>query len=240
VGNKLDQNISFLRKNLEASIIKAGKSAIAFSGGLDSTILLALSEFRLKPYTVGFPDSHDLERSRHVADELGFRIVEIVLDIQDLKRSIPALKALDPKITNAEMGYELVLYHVLEGCSEDTLVTGQGADEIFYGYRRFMDDPGLTNAGYLDKLFHVTLPREVRIADQKSKRLLTPYLDPELVRNFSALPRELNVSGGVNKIMLRTLAMGIGLPEEVWAFRKKAAQYGSGIQPYIRKIMGSC
>ncbi|MEM0155787.1 MAG: asparagine synthase-related protein [Thermoplasmataceae archaeon] len=239
MGNKLDQKIVLLKKNLEASILKAGNSAIGFSGGLDSTIILALSDFKLKPFTVGFPGSHDLERSRYVSDELGFRLREIILDRQDLEYSIPALRALDPNITHSEMGYELVLYHLLERCPEDTVVTGQGADEIFYGYRRFMEDPGLTNASHLDKLFHFTLPREIKIANQKSKRLVTPYLDPELVRIFSGLPRDLNVSGGTNKIMLRTLAKEIELPEDVWSFRKKAAQYGSGIQPYIRKILGS-
>lgn len=227
-----------MKDSLQRGILEAESSAIAFSGGLDSTLLLAISGYRLKPYTVGFPDSHDIMRSRHVADELGFSVKEIILDHLILTESVRELKTIDPKITQAEIGYELVLYHTLSGSQEPRLVTGQGADEIFYGYRKFLDSPGLTNAGHMEKLYHVTLPRELKIAEHFAKSIITPYLEPALVQAFSGLSRDLNIENGLNKIMLRELARQIGLPRDIWSFRKKAAQYGSGIQAQLRKISG--
>ena len=211
-------------------------SALAFSGGLDSTLLLALSGYTLKPYTVGFSDSHDIARSRYVAELLGFKINEILLDDCDLAEAISVLKSIDPSIGRPEIGYELVLYYTLSEIGEDHLVTGQGADEIFYGYRRFVDNPDMVNGEHLDRLFRITLPRETAIAGFFSKSLITPYLDSRIVEKLSRLPRNVNIINGINKIQLRDLARNTGLPEEIWNFRKKAAQYGSGIQARLKKI----
>lgn len=215
---------------------RQGEAALAFSGGLDSTLLMALSMYRLKAYTVGYSDSHDIERARHVSDLLGFRIREIILDDQDLREAISVIRTIDPSIGRSEIGYEIVLYYTLSGIKEDHLVTGQGADEIFYGYRRFIDNPDLENGEYLDRLLHKTLPRENDIAAGFSKSLVTPYLEPVIVNAFSGLPRDVNVNGNVNKIQIRNLAKESGLPEEIWGFRKKAAQYGSGVQKRLNRV----
>ena len=233
---QLDESISLLENIIRASLGKQKDAALAFSGGLDSTLLMALSGYRLKPYTVGYSDSHDIARARHVSDLLGFRAREIILDNSDLTEVVSAIMAIDPSIGRQEIGYEIVLYYTLSEITEDHLVTGQGADEIFYGYRRFIDNPGLVNDGYLEKLFHKTLPREKNIAGIFSKHLVTPYLDPVIVKTFSGLPRDVNVIGNVNKIQIRNLARNAGLPEEIWGFRKKAAQYGSGVQKRLNKV----
>ncbi|MHB1709412.1 MAG: asparagine synthase C-terminal domain-containing protein [Thermoplasmataceae archaeon] len=215
---------------------KLGEAALAFSGGLDSTLLMALSGYRLKPYTVGYSDSHDIARARHVSDLLGFKVSETILDNRELMEAISAIRTIDPSIGRQEIGYEIVLYYTLSGIKEDNLVTGQGADEIFYGYRRFIDNPDLGNGGYLEKLLQKTLPRENHIAGIFSKSLVTPYLEPVIVKAFSGLPRDVNVIGNVNKIQIRNLAKIAGLPEEIWGFRKKAAQYGSGVQKRLKKV----
>lgn len=199
---------------------------------------MALSGYSLDPYTVGFSNSHDIARSRLVSEQLSFKVKEIILDDLDLNEGMSVLRSIDPSIGRSEIGYELVLYYALSEIMGPRLVTGQGADEIFYGYRRFIDNPGIDNREHLARLFGTTLPRETRIAKHFGKELATPYLDTRIMEKFSGMPREAHIAAGTNKILLRDLAKSTGLPEEIWGFRKKAAQYGSGIQARLKKISG--
>ncbi|MEM3676465.1 MAG: asparagine synthase-related protein, partial [Thermoplasmataceae archaeon] len=116
------------------------------------------------------------------------------------------------------------------------LVTGQGSDEIFYGYRRFTDGRESTNISALEKLSRTTLPRERRIAEYFGKEVRMPYLESGIQSIPSAMSRELNLRDGGNKQILRQVATLAGLPEELVKRPKKAAQYGSGIMKVMRKL----
>lgn len=209
------------------------QSAIGFSGGLDSTVLMVASDFSLKAYTAGVTGSVDLVNSRSAAARLGFNTDEIVLSGANIMRYARIIRELDPGTENNELGYEVVLASVLENIVEDTLVTGQGADEIFYGYRRFIDDPSLTNEAHMEKLFRRTLARESRMAQYFGKHLSTPYLSDDMLRATRELKREDNISGSKNKIVLRYVAASLGIPVDIRERPKKAAQYGSGANKII-------
>lgn len=214
------------------------EGALGFSGGLDSTILLAASSFRLHGYTVGLPGSMDIENSRSAAEIFGITIQEIVISEDDVLSYGKTVRGIDPGITPQEIGYEIVLSALLDHIKEDVLFTGQGADELFYGYRRFIDDPGMDNSGHLKKLYEVTLKREKRIADHYGKVLVTPYLNREVVRIASGKGRESHISGHRNKIILREVAASLGIPPVLYERKKKAAQYGSGVSRVIRRHNG--
>ncbi len=216
------------------SQISSEDSAIAYSGGLDSTILLAFSGFRLKAYNVSSRVSRDFENAVKASGLLNFTLSHIDLDEIDLKSYIEIVKEIDPDISNSELGYELVLTILLDRIPEKTVYTGQGADELFFGYRRFLDDPGLDNAGHMNKLFTVTLPRELKIADYFGKTLKAPYLESNIAKLVAPLPREDHFAGETNKAILRAVASLKGLPPEIISLKKKAAQYGSGINKRIQ------
>ncbi len=221
----------------EIEKLKSKKCAISYSGGLDSTLLLYISNFSFNPYTTGYSNSRDIKNSDDVSRILNFNVNKIILDNVNINSYLNDLMKIDKNIKKSEIGYELVLFITLDYISEKYVVTGQGADELFFGYRRFIDDPSLGNDLYIKRLIGVTLPRERKMADYYNKELITPYLSDEIMKLRNDITKEKNIINGVNKMMLRNIAKNIGLPEDIYLKNKKAAQYGSGISNALRKVI---
>ncbi len=210
-------------------------SALGFSGGIDSSLVNFILGNRLHPYNVSIPGSRDFSNATLVSERLKFTFSHINPASLEIKKYRDMVFDADPGISESDMGYEVVLAILLDNIREDSLVTGQGSDEIFYGYRRFMDNPELSNGTHVAKLYTTTLPREKKLASSLGKKLVTPYLSPRVLKLMEGLPREKSIRGNVNKFVLRQAAICLGYPEELAMIPKKAAQYGSGIQKLIRR-----
>lgn len=211
-------------------------SALAYSGGLDSTVLAYLSGMKVRGYSVGTSNSRDAGNIEEGRKILGIDLVRIHADEIDLDRYISILKEVDPSISRRDIGFEMVLAIVLDNIEEGTLITGQGADELFYGYHRLAEDASLTNEWHMNKLIKETFPREKAIADFFGKRLTTPYLDSGIDRILLPAGRNDHFAGEVNKAILRCAALELGLPEELAKVKKTAAQYGSGIMKRLKPL----
>lgn len=210
-------------------------SALGFSGGIDSSLINFIAGNSLHPYNVSVPGSRDLSNATMVSERLGFKFTHIDPSELDIKKYREIIHEADPGISESDMGYEIVLAVLLDSMDEEYLVTGQGSDELFYGYRRFIDNPDLTNEAHMKKLYGSTLPREERMARAMGKKLVTPYLSPEIIKIMNDVPREKNFMGDVNKFMLRQAAICLGYPPDLAMIPKKAAQYGSGILKLMRQ-----
>lgn len=213
-----------------------GDTALAFSGGLDSTALLFASRLSLTPYTVGFSTSLDLKNSKESACLASVTVHEILLGDTDVLRYKEMISEIDSTVSDFELGYEIVLAAVLDNVSEVKVVTGQGADELFYGYRKLLDTPDMDNSFYLERLMNRTLPRERKIADHFKKKLVTPYLNKEIFDFAASLHRDHNIDGKRNKAVLREAAKLLGVPEVIAERPKKAAQYGSGVSKALERL----
>lgn len=210
--------------------------ALAYSGGLDSTVLAYLSGSKVRGYTVGTENSRDSRNVDAARNILGIDLVRISADDIELDRYISILREVDPNISKRDIGFEMVLAIVLDNIEENTLITGQGADELFYGYHRLAEDASLTNEWHMNKLIKETFPREKAIADFFGKKLVTPYLDSGIDQILHPVGRDDHFSGEVNKAILRCAALEFGLPEELVNVKKTAAQYGSGIMKRLKAL----
>lgn len=229
----LIEMIYILKENLsKASPLN---SAIAYSGGLDSSVLMYLGKNRYHAYTAGFPGSIDLVNSIVNSSILGFTPTSIIIDDSMMRNAVDAIRKIDPSVTMQELGYESVLYLVLKNIKEDCLVTGQGADEIFYGYRRLVTSTFPDNSMDLKRLFEITLNREERMASALGKKLITPFVDRRIIDLASAINSRDHVDGSQGKLVLRELAKLAGMEKRIYTMNKKAAQYGSGTDRWIRK-----
>jgi len=221
-------------------VLSKGRTAVLFSGGLDSSLLTALAQpfSELRLYTVGYPGSHDLDAGRRGADELGLPWEPILLDDALLRKAVAHLRDHVGITDPVTISFEVPLYVVCNKVPEKVLLSGQGADELFGGYARYSsmspvelgeariaDIKGLLFEGYL---------REMRMAQGFGKTLVCPYLDPRVIEAGLCIPPEELFGDLGNKQPLRRIAQEMGLSAA--RAPKKAAQYGSGVMKAMKRL----
>ncbi len=225
-----------LRKSVHQTTEK--NAAVLFSGGIDSSILAALSEAPL--LTCGLEGSSDVSFSRKSAHLLKKECEEVVITERDITESIPeVLSFIEEKtLMNLEIG--LLLFFICREWKGDVLISGQGADELFGGYSKYerafhekKDVKALMRRDF-DHLGE-GLERDGQVAERFNKRVRYPYLDLSLVARALGIPVELHFSGE-RKAFLRKVGTLLSLPDEVIFRPKKALQYGSGIHKVVKKV----
>ncbi|MEM0439979.1 MAG: asparagine synthase-related protein [Candidatus Caldarchaeum sp.] len=229
------------------------KTAVFFSGGIDSLILAKIIvDAGLSPLllTVGTAQSTDLRSVEKAAKTIGLDAVKIVVDSNDVQRSVAELeKVLGPlKPMDAAIGAAM---HILSTMASEQgyycAVIGQGADEVFGGYKKY--ENVLQREGY-DGL-HRSLMRDFSmlgleglVRDFTAVRLggaypLPLYLTKTVLSMGLNLPvtSKLTIIDGriVRKHFLRLVCRELGLLEYV-DVGKKALQYGSGIEKLVKRL----
>ncbi|WP_324736186.1 asparagine synthase (glutamine-hydrolyzing) [Thermococcus sp. SY098] len=229
-------------KSLEYSVkMRVGKkTGVLFSGGLDSSLLALLSSkySNVTLYAAGAEGSQDLEWARKVSDMLGLGLKEYVFDISDVEEVIPKVVFAieEPNPMNLAIG--IPLYFATKLAKEDNcklLLSGQGADELFGGYFKYLENPGLMEKDLIE-LGEKNLARDDKIAMLNSVEGRFPFLDLNVVRTALRTPTEFKIKNGIRKAILREVAFELGLPKEVAYREKKACQYGTNSQKILQKI----
>jgi asparagine synthase (glutamine-hydrolysing) len=219
-------------------------AAVAFSGGLDSTVVAYLVSRRLDRtvlYTVGMPGAKDISRSKETATTLGLaaRHVPIELNENEVLAAAASMRRLLPGLGTLETSFLLPAYLVFLRCNGKGVFTGDGADELFGGYHRYlsMDDETLASSLRTDTrlLLCSGIARNRLLAASAGKELRTPFLSDNIVELAGRIPTRMKVNGGVRKLVLRRAAELLGLPPAVFNAPKTAAQYGSSVAKVLGK-----
>jgi asparagine synthase (glutamine-hydrolysing) len=242
-----------LRNAVKKQIRKVEKIGVPFSGGVDSSLIAKLADeagVNVTLYTVGLEGAYDIETAEDSASALGLPLKTRILSTDDVEDRISKVVYAIEEDSQMKVGTGLPLYAVAEEAALNghrLLLTGQGSDEVFGGYRRYLTV--LRSGGYKgldDELWkdllnthNVNLGRDDAAAAANGLELAAPYLDQDTVRFATSLPPNLkveNVTDPLRKTVLRKAAETSGLPEEITRLPKKAIQYGSGIDKAIRNI----
>lgn len=241
-----------LEKAVEIRLTKT--SGIAFSGGIDSTFLAALAKGidpSISLYAVGLPNSHDLAQAERAAEAIGMRdsLKIHFLSPEEIKAAIPDVIYSTESTDPMKISIGLPLYFVAKTAKEDgirVLLTGQGADELFGGYRRheaFLDQgPEVLDweiYSDLKNISTINLERDDMVTMANSVELRVPFLDKEVIRTGLAINPELKVLKRdglyIRKYILRKAADSL-LPLELLWKEKKAIQYGTGVQKILDRL----
>ncbi|MBN2454644.1 asparagine synthase C-terminal domain-containing protein [Candidatus Woesearchaeota archaeon] len=238
--------IRLLKEKLTLAVEKltAEKFGILFSGGVDSTVIAAICKSLGKEfncYTVGIRGSKDIEAAEEIAKQLGLNLVKKELTLNEidsfLKKAVKILPLKD--VVNSEVAtVEFAAIDLAKKNGDTSLFSGLGSEEIFAGYHRHKEASNVNEECWrgLKAIWKRDLQREAAISAAENVKLLTPFLDDELITAAMQIPGEWKISSTEKKIILREAAVELGVPKE-FAFRKKlAAQYGSSISKAVEKI----
>lgn len=218
--------------------LRSDEGVVAFSGGVDSALIAGLA--RLPCVTVGVEGSHDATWAAKAARMMDLDLEIVTPRENEVAEALDRVVRVIPEPTNPlEVSIATTLYFAAEWAAEHghtRILSGQGADELFGGYARYLSSLDL--ARDLDRDF-ADLGRQRRrdqaVATLLGTNLSLPYLDVRVVRAARAIPAEEMVRGGVRKHPLRVVAEHHIPTEMAWA-EKKAMQYGSGIWKVIQRL----
>lgn len=248
--SKIDK---LLRLSVSKRIDKLREVGVIFSGGVDSSYLaLLLGEIaqniplKITLYAVGVKGSKDLEAAIKASKSLNLplEICEVTEDM--IRQALPHVVSAIGDDNLMKVGVGLTTYFATKMAARDGIrvaISGQGADEIFAGYKRylksFLDDT--LNAELredISNMYHVNLERDDACSMLNGVELRLPFLDKalvELVLNIPDNKKIVSMHDDMRKSFLRKLAFEDGLDYDIAYRPKKAAQYGTGIDKILRK-----
>ena len=152
------ENFEQVKKLLEDAVDKRRVSdaplGALLSGGLDSSVMVAIlnkfSEKPIKTFTTGFGnDLDEFEEAKIVAEHCGTDHNEIMIDFSDLTKSLPKI------LWHMELPFGrpsiLSNYMVSKEIKKFVTVayTGEGSDELFGGYNRYL--PFVKDRNFFEK-----------------------------------------------------------------------------------------
>jgi len=257
-----EEYVNQLQVLLEKSIAKLVKEkaiAMAFSGGLDSSVLakmLVNLGYKVKGYVAGTKNSKDLKQAEKAAAEIGIKLVKIILSEKDIEDAIGIQGRIIKKIYDSidlkgketndsftpnaiPISFNLPLFFVAKNSREKEIFVSQGPDEMLGGYKRHQKLGEKEATKEMRKNTEDFLKYGVRqnleTARYFGKEFIMPYLDKDVVSFCLNLPYKMRINQH-RKYVLRKLALKLGISEEIAMKEKKAAQYGSGIIDVMKKI----
>lgn len=250
-----------LRNAVEKRLKEINKIGIAFSGGLDSSLIVAIAKQlinknNIKLYCVGMENSHDIKQAKIAAKLLE---MEDQLSIKEINKE--ELKSTIPKVINAmdlnpidrtrptSLGFISIgvpLYIAAIQAHADgikVMLSGQGADELFAGYHRYLQINNTENLQKdiikdLHNISNANLERDDMVTSANSVELRVPYLDMDVIKIGLQIAPELKINKKKKnrKYILRKVAEKIMPPEIAWK-EKKAMQYGTGVHKAIKRFI---
>ena len=217
--------------------LRSDEGVTALSGGVDSTLVAHLA--RRECVAVGLEDSHDLRQACHAADVLGLSLTCVTITPKEIETALPLVIGAIPVKDPVSTSIALTQYSIAHWAGQQgyqRILTGQGADELFGGYTRYLETTTLAEDLERDFLgLELQADRDQAIAALHGTYLSMPYMDVRVVRAARAIPAEEKVQGGRRKIPLRQVAE-CHIPAEFAWYEKKAMQYGSGVWKVLQKL----
>lgn len=219
---------------------RSGPVEVLFSGGVDSSLIAW--ELRDRPAvrlrTIGLPASADLATAEGAARLLNLPWSGVRISEPEVRATAASLGPELERLTSVVRPVAVAVALAIEHAESNTILCGQGADELFLGYAHFRGLSPVAAGARLDadlaRLRGTVWPLTERLAGRWGKTIGAPYLDPEFVAIALAIPIELRLPQPGPKALFRTWALHRGLPAVLAERPKRALQYGSGVARALR------
>nr|AIF11509.1 asparagine synthase (asnB, ASNS) [uncultured marine thaumarchaeote KM3_52_F05]AIF11551.1 asparagine synthase (asnB, ASNS) [uncultured marine thaumarchaeote KM3_52_H04] len=233
----MGKSIENTRLLLEEITMQCDANWIAFSGGLDSSILAQIKKDQgLNAITIIAKDflGTDLPYSQIAAKHIDIPLELKYVNIDEMLSAIESTIKILKNFNDIEIRNSIVPYLYLNTLKEKNVtkvITGDGADEIFAGYN-FLVKKGHTELkSELKRIKEIMHFTSQKIANELSISIQMPFIDENIIRTVETLPANLliNQKDGIKfgKWILRK-AFENDLPTSVIWREKTPMQDGSG------------
>ena len=237
-------------QNAVKDTVSDKKIGVAFSGGVDSTLLAKIVKdlgYEVHLLTIGFHDSHDINFAKEVNQILNFSHSISEIDPEKFKE---ISQKINQTIKSDNLSWNensIAFYYVAELAQKNglkTVVTANGIDELFCGYNSYRE---AIEAGEDEvvKMMNEKLENEKKmmiainaVTAEFGVKMIQPFLLPNFIECAKKIPISEKIHGPDDmkrKHPVRDLAMDYGIPEVAAQKQKKALQYGSQIHKSLLK-----
>jgi len=242
-----------LEQSTEERVYGLKEHAVAFSGGLDSSIIAFLAKnsgIDVHLIHASLENQLETEYARQAAEELGLPIHSCTYTEEDVQKILPNVLQLieEPDLVKVSIG--IPVYWAAEKTAElnlKVMLAGQGADEMFGGYKRYVDcylrygSEKVQETIFNDivRMYETNFERDSKICNFHNIELRLPFASYRIAKFAIDLPLKLKIGPSRNtlrKLVLRQTAKRLGLPQSIVDKPKKAIQYATGVNKALKEV----
>ncbi len=235
------------------NISEIPRVAVAFSGGVDSSLLAMICHHHLRKQvtllTIGFSGSHDINFSKSMASKMGMDHKIYEIDCGNFQENLQRVRQTINCENTSHIENCIAYFYICRLAKQNHLnvvLSANGCDELFCGYDRYRSAYHRGGEAEISTLMDNNLANEFAligeikiVAAQLGVQVRQPFLSPRFIQFVKTIPIDQKIKGPndmIRKHILRQTALALGVPEESAMKPKKALQYGSSIHKCFKKI----
>ena len=241
-----------LMESTRKQVSDLNEVAVAFSGGVDSSIVAALAKgagLDVQLVTVGLENQPEVQFAEKAAEALDLPLHLQTYSVDELEDTLA--KALWLTEENSLIGacVAVPFYWTAQAASKlgfPVLLAGQGADELFGGYRRYLTEyaelgeDAVRETMFSDVVnaYNNNFQRDNQVCAYHGVELRLPFIDRAVVDLALRLPIRFkfnSVEDLLRKRVLRRVARNLDIPDFIADKPKKAVQYTTGVTKALKR-----
>jgi asparagine synthase (glutamine-hydrolysing) len=254
MDNSTEILASLLKRSVQIRVCgEKKKVAVAFSGGVDSSIVAFLAKqcvSNLELIHVSLANQPETKEAKEAARILDLPLKVFLYTQNDVEKAVLKVVNLieDPDPVKASVGIPFFWNaHQAAKLGIEILLAGQGADELFGGYQRYAieylrdGEEKVRETMFKDVtgIHESNIERDKKICNFFDIQLRLPFASFQIAEVSAKIPVEMKLekkTGSLRKLVLRKAAQKMGLPNELSARPKKAVQYSTGVNSALKRI----